>query len=112
MSRDLAALRANPFWFGHDLYSPRTPDEGGPFTIGRVIHSSRGNGTQQFIGGVAVYNRALSATQMRRLARIGRTGADGSGPFALLQAKDRSLKPVTGDVLRSCGGVRRLPTLE
>lgn len=100
VSRDLAALRANPFWFGHDLYSPRTPDEGGPFTIGRVIHSSRGNGTQQFIGGVAVYDRALSATQMRRLARIGRTGADGSGPFALLQAKDRSLKPVTGDVLR------------
>jgi hypothetical protein len=87
-SRELLALRANPFWFGHDLYSPRTPDEGGPFTIGRVIHSSRGNGTQQSIGGVAVFGRALSPAEMRRLAQIGRSDADRRGAFSLLHAAE------------------------
>lgn len=73
--RELAALKANPFWFGHDLW---TPDEGtgGPFTIGRVIHSSRSVGFAGWIGGVAVFGRALTAKEMRRLAKIGVSGGE------------------------------------
>jgi hypothetical protein len=93
VSRQLLALRVNPFWFAHDLYAPKTPDEGGPFTIGRVIHSSRGNGTQQLIGGVAVFDRALSATEVRRLAGIGRAGGRPEGPFSLLHAADLVGRP-------------------
>jgi hypothetical protein len=69
--RELVALRVNPFWFGHDLYAPKTADDGGPFTIGRVIHSSRSVGFTGWIGGVAVFNRPLSRKEMGRLARIG-----------------------------------------
>jgi len=74
--RELAALRANPFWFGHDLWTPEQ-GMGGPFTIGRVIHSSRSVGFTGWIGGVAVFGRALTAKEMLRLARVGtdRTGA-------------------------------------
>jgi hypothetical protein len=68
--RELAALRVNPFWFPHDLYNPRTIEEGGPFTIGRVIHSSRSVGFVGAIGGVAVFNRALDARAMERLASV------------------------------------------
>ena len=68
--RELAALRVNPFWFPHDLYNPQTIGDGGPFTIGRVIHSSRSVGFTGFIGGVAVFNRALTKAQMERLATI------------------------------------------
>lgn len=68
--RELVALKANPFWFGHDLWTP-APGTGGPFTIGRVIHSSRSVGFTGWIGGVAVFGRALSAKEMKRLARIG-----------------------------------------
>ncbi|MDZ7639136.1 MAG: hypothetical protein U5J83_12950 [Bryobacterales bacterium] len=84
VSRELVALKANPFWFGHDLYHPAHADEGGPFTIGRVIHSSRGVGTRQYIGGVAVYNRALSPKEMAKLAAIGREGSAGQGRLRLL----------------------------
>ncbi|MEZ5353804.1 MAG: hypothetical protein R2762_14290 [Bryobacteraceae bacterium] len=66
---ELVALKVNPFWFAHDLFSPGAAGNGGPFTIGRVIHSSRGVGFTGWIGGVAVFDRALSAAQMRRLAR-------------------------------------------
>lgn len=83
---ELLALRVNPFWFGHDLYSPATMEDGGPFTIGRVIHSGRSVGTLQWIGGVAVFNRALSPKQMRRLTRIGRTGRAPNAPIHLLSA--------------------------
>ena len=69
--RELVALKANPFWFGHDLYAPQNEADGGPFTIGRVIHSSRTVGFTGYIGGVAVFQRALSAAQMERLAAIG-----------------------------------------
>jgi hypothetical protein len=69
--RELLALKANPFWFGHDLYTPATRSDGGPFTIGRVIHSSRSVGFTGWIGGVAVFDRALSPKQMLRLSRIG-----------------------------------------
>jgi hypothetical protein len=87
-SRELRALRVNPFWFPHDLYDPGTAGGGGPFTIGRVIHSSRGNGTRQTIGGVAVFGRALSAREMRRLAAIGRVGGQPRGAFRLLHSAD------------------------
>lgn len=83
-SKELLALKANPFWFGHDLYRPASADQGGPFTIGRVIHSSRGVGTRQYIGGVAVYQRALSPREMRKLASLGRQGGSPQGRFQLL----------------------------
>jgi hypothetical protein len=70
LSRELVGLKANPYWFGHDLYAPATPLDGGPFTIGRVIHTSRSNGITGWIGGVAVFGRALSPRDMRRLASI------------------------------------------
>jgi len=72
VDRKLVAIKANPFWFRHDIYSPPGPKDGGPFTIGRVIHSSRSVGFTGYIGGVAVFGRALSAKQMERLAAIGR----------------------------------------
>ncbi|MCX6630974.1 MAG: hypothetical protein NTW28_25460 [Candidatus Solibacter sp.] len=72
VKRELAAIKANPFWFAHDLYTPPSPRDGGPFTIGRVIHSGRNVGFTGYIGGVAVFGRALPARQMRRLAAIGR----------------------------------------
>jgi hypothetical protein len=71
LKRELIALKANPFWFEHDLYTPDTPQDGGPFTIGRVIHSSRSVGITGWIGGVAVFGRALAPSEMRRLASIG-----------------------------------------
>ncbi len=71
VKRELAALRVNPFWFGHDLYAPATPEQGGPFTIGRVIHTGRNPGVPGYIGGVAVYGRALSSQEMRKLGRVG-----------------------------------------
>ncbi|MCU0227013.1 MAG: hypothetical protein MUF01_05200 [Bryobacterales bacterium] len=92
-SRELVALKANPFWFGHDLYKPRLPEEGGPFTIGRVIHSSRGVGTVALIGGVAVYHRALREAEMRKLARIGIRGKGANRRWMLLQAPGMSRTP-------------------
>lgn len=74
VERKLVGLRANPFWFAHDLYAPGRVEDGGPFTIGRVIHTSRGVGFTGYIGGVAVFDRALAAREMERLARIGRGG--------------------------------------
>jgi hypothetical protein len=71
--RTLLALRVNPFYFPHDLF---TPESGGPFTIGRVIHSSRGTGFIGWIGGVAVFDRSLKPKHLKRLAAIGR-GPDG-----------------------------------
>jgi hypothetical protein len=71
-SRELVSLRVNPFWFGHDLYAPKSVADGGPFTIGRVIHSSRSVGSTGYIGGVAVFGKALSARDMARLSAIGR----------------------------------------
>ena len=67
----LAALKVNPFWFGHDLYAPATESEGAPFTIGRVILGNRqAAAVSAWIGGVAVFNRALAPREMERLARI------------------------------------------
>lgn len=70
IARDLAEVRLNPWWFPHDLYTPAI--DGGPFTIGRVIHSSRSVGFTGWIGGVAVLNRALCAEEIAQLSAITR----------------------------------------
>lgn len=70
-ARDLAGVRLNPWWYPHDsLYTPANDGTGGPFTIGRVIHSSRSVGFTGWIGGAAVFNRALSAEDLAKLAMI------------------------------------------
>ncbi len=68
VERTLLSLKVNPYYFGRSIYSPQTIAEGGPFTIGRVIHSNREPGVNAWIGGVAVFNRALDAGEMKRLA--------------------------------------------
>jgi hypothetical protein len=67
--RDLADVRLNPWWYPHGIYAPDAAS-GGPFTIGRVIHSSRSVGFTGWIGGVAVFNRALDPKEMRQLAAL------------------------------------------
>jgi hypothetical protein len=82
-ARDLADVRLNPWWYPHGIYQPKDATSGGPFTIGRVIHSSRSVGFTGWIGGVAVFDRALSKEEMAKLAELGRrpmslkTGANG-----------------------------------
>jgi hypothetical protein len=83
--RELAALKVNPFWFPHDLYSPPSREEGGPFTIGRVIHSRRGAGMAGYYGGVAVYTRALTPGEMAALAAVGRAPDGKIQPLELRQ---------------------------
>lgn len=70
IARDLVGLRLNPWWYPHDLYTPKDAHSGGPFTIGRVIHSGRSVGFTGWIGGVAVFNRALSAETLQELAEL------------------------------------------
>ncbi|MGE9267123.1 MAG: hypothetical protein ACQKBY_03410 [Verrucomicrobiales bacterium] len=70
-SRDLVSLSLNPWWFPHDhLYTPKDDGSGGPFTIGRVIHSSRSVGFTGWIGGVAVFDRALSEDELKKLSTL------------------------------------------
>ena len=71
-TRELVALRLNPWWYPHDLYQPKNDGTGGPFTIGRVIHSSRSVGFTGWIGGVAVFDRALTAKEMTNLHALTR----------------------------------------
>ena len=71
LKRDLVALKSNPYFFGHDIYAPKTIEQGGPFTIGRVIHSNRHATLSAWIGGVAVFDRALTDEEMKKLAAIG-----------------------------------------
>ena len=70
VTRDLVALRLNPWWYPHDLYTPKDAQSGGPFTIGRVIHSSRSVGFTGWIGGVAVFDRALGEEELVKLAAM------------------------------------------
>ncbi len=57
--------------FPHNaLYTPANDGTGGPFTIGRVIHSSRSVGFTGWIGGVAVFNRALTPADLNRLGAL------------------------------------------
>jgi len=44
IARVLIALRLNPRWYPHGIYAPADATSGGPFAIGRVIHSSRSVG--------------------------------------------------------------------
>ena len=71
LERDLVAVKSNPYYFGFDIYAPKSMEEGGPFTIGRVIHSNRQPTLSAWIGGVAVFDRALSDDEMKKLATIG-----------------------------------------
>ncbi len=68
ISRDLTALSLNPWWYPHGIYTPKDDGSGGPFTIGRVIHSSRSVGFTGWIGGVAVFDRALSVEELEKLS--------------------------------------------
>jgi hypothetical protein len=77
---DLVALRLNPWWYPHGLYSPANDGSGGPFTIGRVIHSGRSVGFTGWIGGVAVFNRALTAEELTRLTALGRNAPLAASP--------------------------------
>lgn len=70
ISRELVALRLNPWWYPHSIYAPKDAQSGGPFTIGRVIHSSRSVGFTGWIGGVAVFDRALSAEELKKLSEL------------------------------------------
>lgn len=79
VKRELIGLRVNPLWFGHDIYTPATPEMGGDFTIGRVVHTAKTVGFTGYIGGVAVFSRALTAAEMVRLAKLGKYPLEFSG---------------------------------
>jgi hypothetical protein len=79
--RELAALRLNPWWYPHGIYAPADAASGGPFTIGRVIHSNRSVGFTGWIGGVAIFDRPLSAAEFGRLAALANVAA---GPAAAI----------------------------
>lgn len=70
VARDLVGLRLNPWWYPHDIYEPADEQSGGPFSIGRVIHSARTVGFTGWIGGVAVFDRALGAEELKTLAAL------------------------------------------
>ena len=72
IERELVSLRLNPWWYPHDLYQPKNDGTGGPFTIGRVIHSSRSVGFTGWIGGVAVFDRALTADELAKFHALAR----------------------------------------
>jgi len=72
------AIRLNPWWYPHGIYSPPDAKSGGPFTIGRVIHSSRGVGFTGWIAGVAVFDRAVTGPEIARLAAISRAATISS----------------------------------
>lgn len=69
----LLRLKVNPYYFPHDLYTPATPERGGPFTISRVIHSGRAVGSTGWIGAVAVFAQPLSKRQIARLTKLTRS---------------------------------------
>lgn len=88
---DLAALKTNPYWFGHSLHAPATEAEGGPFTIGRVLHIGRKGRMTAYLGGVAVYGRALSPADMRTLAEIAKSPPSPGGEGVL--RKEQVVRP-------------------
>jgi hypothetical protein len=73
ISRKLVAVRINPWWFPHGIYAPQELENGGPFTIGRTIHSARLVGFTGWIGGVAVFDRALRKEELILLSTFGKT---------------------------------------
>lgn len=80
VSRELAELRLNPWWYPHGIYTPPDATSGGPFTIGRVIHSGRSVGFTGWIGGVAVFDRALNAEELSKLAALASCAPVPAGP--------------------------------
>jgi hypothetical protein len=78
--RELVSLRLNPWWYPHGIYMPADAVSGGPFTIGRVIHSNRSVGFTGWIGGVAVFDRSLSAAELGRLAALATVAAPSDQP--------------------------------
>ena len=74
--RELVALSINPWWYPHGIYRPKDDGTGGPFTIGRVIHSARSVGFTGWIGGVAVFDRALSEDELKILSGLRQTVVD------------------------------------
>ena len=68
--RELVALRLNTWWYPHGIYTPKDATSGGPYTIGRVINSARLVGFTGWIGGVAVFDRALSAKEIKELSNL------------------------------------------
>lgn len=66
----MMALKVNPYWFPFDIYQPDTLNDGGPFTIGRVIHMGRNPTATARIGGVAVFGRALKKREMQDLTAL------------------------------------------
>lgn len=76
-NRDLVGLRLNPWWYPHGIYKPKDDGSGGPFTIGRVIHTSRGVGFTGWIGGVAVFDRALNAAELANLSDYSKSVSAG-----------------------------------
>ena len=70
VSRDLVGLSLNPWWYPHGIYTPADDGSGGPFTIGRVIHSAKSVGFTGWIGGVAIFDRALSKAEMAKLSAL------------------------------------------
>lgn len=77
ISKELVALKVNPYYFGHDIHNPSEEENGGPFTIGRVAHSNRTSSITGYIGGVAVFDRALSPEEMKALSEIAPTPIKG-----------------------------------
>ncbi|MSU68780.1 MAG: hypothetical protein EXS40_09445 [Opitutaceae bacterium] len=55
-----------------ELYTPASDGTGGSFSIGRVIHSSHSVGFTGWIGGVAVFNLALSPAELNELSALSR----------------------------------------
>ncbi len=70
VSRDLVGISANPWWYPHPIYSPIDMQRRSEFTIGRVVHSQRTVGFTGWIGGVAIYDRALSIPEIRALSNL------------------------------------------
>ncbi len=52
-TRDLVALKLNPWWYPHDLYTPATTAAAAPSRSDASSHSSRSVGFTGWIGGVA-----------------------------------------------------------
>jgi hypothetical protein len=69
----LMALKLNPYYFPHDLFTPEAAERGGPFTITRVIHlgarwaSRVGSAAWRFL--IVPYRRSKSPGCQRWRAR-------------------------------------------
>ena len=69
-ARDLTDVHLDRWWLSPNSLYTRANHGGGPFIIGRLNHSSRSVGFTGWIGGVVVFNQALSAEQMAKLMAL------------------------------------------